>query len=247
MKRAMQASAALATWLFAGTAALPPTTAFAHEVPAPVANPPAGAFGPPPAGSYRLSTIQRAPHASVIDEHGRAQELARLMHGRITLLGLLYTRCTDPDGCPRATWAFSRVRSLLRPDPALERRVLLASLSFDPAHDTPRAMAAYAAEVRGDSPGADWRFLTTRSEASLAPVLEDLGQDVTALPGQAEDFAHTVKVYLIDARGDVREIYSSAYLVPEMIANDIRTLALERPYSAASASGGHVQKRLRSP
>lgn len=245
---ATKASAALAAWVFAGLAPLPcATPALAHEMPAPVANPPAGAFGPPPPGSYRLPAIQRAPRASVLDEAGRPRELARLMHGRITLLGLLYTRCTDPDGCPRATWAFSRVRSLLHADPALERRVMLASLSFDPVHDTPDAMAAYAAEVRGDSSGADWRFLTTRSGAALAPVLQSLGQGVSALPGPAEDFAHTVKVYLVDARGDVREIYSSAYLVPEMILNDIRTLALEHPHSAASASGGHVQKRLRSP
>jgi len=229
-----------ASWLAAGAV-------LAHEVAPPVADPPAGAFGPPPAGSYRLPAIQRAPHASVLDESGRSNELARLMHGRITLLGLLYTRCTDPDGCPRATWAFARVRSLLHAEPALERRVLLASLSFDPAHDTPRAMAGYAAEVRGDSAGAEWRFLTMRSAAALAPVLDSLGQDVSALPGPAEDFAHTVKVYLVDAQGGVREIYSSAYLVPEMIVNDIRTLALERPQAAASASGGHVQKRLRSP
>jgi len=32
-------------------------------------------------------------------------------------------------------------------------------------------------------------------------------------------------VFLLDASGQVREIYSTAYLMPQMIVNDIRTLA----------------------
>jgi cytochrome oxidase Cu insertion factor (SCO1/SenC/PrrC family) len=221
--------------------------ASAHERPAPVAIPPAGAFGPPRPGSYALPPIPLAARGTVVDEAGHAHELAALLRGRITLLGLVYTHCTDPDGCPRATWAFSKVREILHGDASLRRRAQLLTLSFDPANDTPRAMAQYAAQVRGDGAEAHWRFLTTRSPAAIAPILRGLDQDVTALPGSAEAFEHTVKVYLFDERGRVREIYSSAYLWPEMIVNDMRTLDLERRHSAASASGGQVQKRLRSP
>jgi cytochrome oxidase Cu insertion factor (SCO1/SenC/PrrC family) len=203
-------------------------------------------FGPPPPGSYRLATIQAAPDAQVIDEAGGARSLADLMRGRITLLGLIYTRCADPDGCPRATWAFGEVRSRLRSDPALERRVLLLSLSFDPANDDANAISEYARHARGRSRGADWRFLTTRSQAEIAPILDALDQDVSRVPGSAEAYAHTVKVFLVDPRGQVREIYSSAYLAPAMIVNDIRTLALE-PGHSASATGTQLQNRLRSP
>jgi cytochrome oxidase Cu insertion factor (SCO1/SenC/PrrC family) len=48
--------------------------------------------------------------------------------------------------------------------------------------------------------------------------------DSRARPG-TEEFTHTLKVFLIDAEGQVREIYSSGYLVPQMIVNDMRTLA----------------------
>jgi len=34
-------------------------------------------------------------------------------------------------------------------------------------------------------------------------------------------------VFLIDARGVVREIYTTSYLYPEVILNDIKTLRLE--------------------
>ena len=52
--------------------------------------------------------------------------------------------------------------------------------------------------------------------------------DSTAVPG-TEEFTHTLKVFLIDPEGRVREIYSTGYLMPRMIVNDIRTLARERP------------------
>ena len=36
-----------------------------------------------------------------------------------------------------------------------------------------------------------------------------------------------LKVFLIDRRGDIREIYSSNFLHPQSVLNDIETLLLE--------------------
>src|SRR2546430_4394212 len=44
-----------------------------------------------------------------------------------------------------------------------------------------------------------------------------------------------LKVFLIDHRGRVREIYSLAYLQPQVMLNDIRTLHLERRSGFAGA------------
>lgn len=214
-------------------------------------SPAAPDFALPAAGTYRLPPIQAAPRGHVLDAAGRARPLADFTRGRITLLGLIYTRCSDAEGCPRATWAFSEVRALLREDPALQARTRLVSLSFDPAHDRPRVIAAYAARSGGSRRGADWHFLTTASRGALAPILEGFGQDLSvaadsrAVPG-TEEFTHSLKVFLIDRAGMVREIYSTAYLMPRMIVNDIRTLDGERGYSY-SAIGTQAQKRLRSP
>jgi cytochrome oxidase Cu insertion factor (SCO1/SenC/PrrC family) len=189
-------------------------------------------FTPPKAGTYRLESIQEAPGGNVLDESGREHSLSEYTRGRITLLGLIYTRCADPDGCPRSTWAFSEVRSLLRAHPALEKRVRLVSLSFDAEHDTPAHLAKFAGAARNRERGAAWHFLTTRSPREAAPIVEGFGQDlrvpVDAPPDAAPEFTHTLKVFLIDPRGTVREIYSSAFLMPPMIVNDIRTLALEK-------------------
>jgi protein SCO1 len=189
-------------------------------------------FVPPAPGSYRLPPIQAAPPGEVVDAAGRTRALAEFTRGKLTLLGLIYTRCADPEGCPRATWAFQEVRELLRASPDLEGRVRLVSLSFDPAHDTPAVLRSYGAAARGRQRGADWVFLTTQSASRIAPILEGLGQDLRvaadsdAAPG-AEEFTHSLKVFLIDPKGEVREIYSTAYLLPRMIVNDLQTLAIE--------------------
>ena len=189
-------------------------------------------FTPPPAGTYELPPIQSAPEGEVLDATGSFRPLAEYTRGRITLLGLVYTRCTDAEGCPRATWAFSAVRNLLRGEPQLARRVRLVTLSFDPVHDDYQAIAAYGERMRGRRDGAEWHFLTTRSRRALAPILDGLGQDLRvaadsrAVPG-TEEFTHTLKVFLIDPEGRVREIYSGGYLMPQMIVNDIRTLGGE--------------------
>ena len=189
-------------------------------------------FELPAGGSYALPPIQPAPDGEVLDRRGGRRPLAEFTHGKITLLGLVYTRCTDADGCPRATWAFSAVRNRVRGDAELKSRVRFVTLSFDPVNDTPATLAAYAAQVGGSRSRPQWHFLTTRSREALHPILEGFGQDLrvatdsNAVPG-TEAFTHTLKAFLIDARGEVREIYSSAYLLPGMIVNDMRTLARE--------------------
>jgi cytochrome oxidase Cu insertion factor (SCO1/SenC/PrrC family) len=222
--------------------------AVAHAMAHPGEAPVPLAFAPPAPGTYRLPAIQPAPDGEVLDSAGAAHPLSDFTHGRITLLGLVYTRCTDPDGCPRAAWAFNEVRSLLRADPTLGKRVRLVSLSFDPANDVPEVIDRYARRSRGRGSGADWHFLTTVSTDRIAPILEGFGQDLrVAADADASaaprDFSHTLKVFLIDAQGQVREIYSTAYLMPRMVVNDMRTLDRER----RAQSGTQEQKRLRSP
>ena len=218
--------------LAAGVAAAALAVSLAARGHAPPA-PPQALFEPPAPGTYELAVIQAGPDGDVLDAHGRSHRLRDLTHGRFTLLGLVYTRCADPDGCPVATWAFSGVRRLLREDPALERRVSLVTLSFDPVHDVPAVMKRYGARMGGSKPGAEWHFLTTPSRAALEPILEGLAQDLRveagskARPG-TEAFTHTLKVFLIDPEGQVREIYSNAWLMPQMIVNDLRTLEMER-------------------
>ena len=193
--------------------------------------PPARAdFTPPAPGTYTLQAIMRAPTGTVVDLDGRDRRLAEFTTGKITLLSFVYTRCSDAWGCPLAYRVFDAVGTAVERSPGLRARVRLVTLSFDPRHDTPAVMRQYAGEQAAR--GIDWRFLTTRSERALLPLLEGFGQDVrtasTGGPDASGPLTHLLKVFLIDPRGVVREIYSTAYLYPEVVVADIQTLGLER-------------------
>ena len=199
-------------------------------------------FTPLPPGSYRLAAIQAVTDARLLDEQGRAVRLRALTRGKITLLTFFYSYCVDPLGCPFARETLRAMRTRLLADPPLAAAVRFLGISCDPDHDTPPVIAAYAREVAGRAP-FEWRFATAGSVATLLPVLDDLGQDVSVdvdasgRPSRARH--HMLKVFLVDARGTVREIYSLAYLQPEVMLNDIRTLYLEaHPRGASLALSG---------
>jgi cytochrome oxidase Cu insertion factor (SCO1/SenC/PrrC family) len=191
---------------------------------------PAQDFVAPAPGSYALPPIQPAADGWVLEGNGLPRRLSRYTHGALTLLSFVYTYCTDPIGCPLAYATFDTIKRRVLADPVLRGRVRLVSLSFDPVNDTPDAMRIYGGE---HALGADlpWHFLTTYSTRFLKPILDDFGQDVDieldakGAPTRAR--AHLLKVFLLDRNGQVREIYSSAFLHPDVILNDMRTLALE--------------------
>ena len=192
---------------------------------------PALDFEPPAPGTYTLHRIMAAPDGEVLGLDGRPQRLARFTREGITLLGFIYTTCVDPEGCPRAYQVFDAVREAVAAAPALRDRVRLVTLSFDPARDTPGTMARYAGS-RARSGDVPWLFLTTRSARELMPLLEGFGQDIrytAAASGGTprRELAHVLKVFLIDRAGYIREIYSSTFLHPRTVLNDIETLMLE--------------------
>lgn len=188
-------------------------------------------FTAPPAGSYRLEVIQRAPRGTVLDLDGKAGPLSPHVSGKISLLSFVYTYCVDPIGCPLAFQTFVDLRKRLLASPALARQVRFVSVSFDPTNDTPAAMRAYAGPLADPRSLLEWQFLTTRSVSELKPMIDDAGQDVSVtLNAQGKPtrlFNHLLKIFLIDAKGQVREIYTTAYLLPDVLFNDIKTLAME--------------------
>lgn len=184
-------------------------------------------FTPPPAGSYSLPPIQAAPRGRVLDEAGRNRPLSEYLSGRITLLSFVYTHCTDPTGCPLAFSTLAAVRDRLAANP-VAARAQLVSLSFDPEYDTPDVMRMFSKSFDAAAKKPAWHFLTTSSPGQLAPLLAGFGQDAAVADARgARRLDHTLRVFLIDRHSRVREIYSSAYLMPEVIVNDILTLAAE--------------------
>jgi protein SCO1 len=187
-------------------------------------------FTPLQPGTYQLQTIQSVADATLLDERGRPVKLSALTQGKVTLLTFFYTYCVDPLGCPFARETMSALRDRILADEALASAVRFVGISCDPTHDTPKMLAQHASAFSTD-PRFEWRFLTSPSVSALLPVLEDFGQDVSVdVDDQGRPtrtLHHMLKVFLIDPRGRVREIYSVAYIQPDVMLNDIRTLYLE--------------------
>ena len=183
-----------------------------------------------PAGSDALPPIQAGADGLVLEGDRVPRRLSRYTHGAVTLLSFVYTYCTDPTGCPLAYATFEDLRHRVAARPALKGQVRFVSLSFDPSNDTPEAMRLYGGG-RARSGAVPWHFLTTYSMRFLQPILLGYGQDVEVerdrdgRPTRA--ITHMLKVFLLDRDGMVREIYSSAFLHPQVMLNDIETLVLQ--------------------
>ena len=194
--------------------------------------PPLG-YVPPAPGSYRLERIMKAPEGIVLESDGSVRRLSEFTTGRITLFSFIYTYCTDAKGCPLAYATLHSLKQTIERTPALRGKVRFVSMSFDPEHDTPVMMRSYGGSEARDRRGLDWHFLTTRNGRELAPILDGFGQDVSVAAPQAPGqrlpvLSHMLKVYLLDPGGEVREVYSTSWLHPQVLLGDIRTLLLER-------------------
>lgn len=191
-------------------------------------------FVPPAPGTYRLERIMRAPEGTVLDSDGSVHRFSEFSTGKVTLFSFIYTYCTDPNGCPLAYATMHGLKQDIERDPSLRDRVRFVSMSFDPQYDTPEAMRNYGGADARDKRGVRWHFLTTASGRQLAPLLDGFGQDVSLAVEQPPNqrrpaLSHMLKVYLIDAGGNVREIYSPSFLHQAVLLNDIKTLLMERP------------------
>ena len=109
----------------------------------------------PAPGTYQLHRIMPAPDGRVLDVQGRMQRLARFTRDKITLLGFIYTTCSDPEGCPLAYRVFDSLKTQIHATPGLQGKVRFVTLSFDPARDTPSVMLRYGAPDSRKSTGCN--------------------------------------------------------------------------------------------
>lgn len=195
----------------------------AHRLP----DAPRARFEAPAPGSYELPTIDRVSQHYLLGTRGVPEPLLGLKDGELALISFVYLQCGE--ACPLATAMLHRLDGELAKDTALAKRVELVTVSFDPKRDTPVQMRALRKQL---APRGRWRFLTAANEAALRPVLADFGQDSVWIPGAAnapDSLRHVLKVFVVDANGAVRQIYSTGFLDVRLVLADLRTLLPSAP------------------
>lgn len=135
------------------------------------------------------------PTASLETAAGEVIDLASL-RGRWLLVDFMYTRCLTY--CTVLGSEFARLQERLA-GPIADGRVALLSISFDPAHDDPEALAAYQARSRDR--GAGWIAARPTSAGSLDALMRTLG--VTAIPDGMGGYIHNAAIAVVDPAGRV--------------------------------------------
>ena len=204
------AAIGLAALAAAGPLAVPADPVAAHDPPGPAATAPSLSSTP------SLSVIKHAPDFALPDTSGRVVRLSAL-RGQVVVVSFVYTQCTT--ACPILTRRLALLQQRLA-RAGLQPRFV--SITVDPERDTAGALERYAAAMGADR--RRWHFL--RDEPALvAPVLA-AWDEWTRRQGDGE-IDHPARLYLIDARGDVREIYALAFFDERQAELDIRALLRE--------------------
>lgn len=122
---------------------------------------------------------------------------------RVTLLDFVYTRCETV--CRALGSEFQQLQTEIRAR-GLQDRIRLLSVSFDPEHDTPAGLAAYARHQRADS--AVWQFAVLANAANLPKLLGNFG--IVVIPDGLGGFEHNAAIHVVDQRGRLVRIVDLA-------------------------------------
>jgi protein SCO1/2 len=130
------------------------------------------------------------------------QPLRRLLaDGKtVTVLDFVYTRCQTV--CLALGTVFQQLQLALRSDDA-RGRVKLLSISFDPANDTPQALAGYATRMHADP--TLWRFVRIADAAATRRLLDAF--QVVVVPDGRGDYEHNAALLVVDQQGRLVRVF----------------------------------------
>jgi len=163
-----------------------------------------------------LADIGPAPETKLTDSEGKPFDLASL-RGKCVLVSFVFTTCNGT--CPLTSAAMAKCRDALEKDGLWGKSIEFASITLDPAHDSPEVLKLYSGTYDADP--RSWHFLTS-SPTDIDRVIKAWG--MWAKRDASGVLDHPSRIFLVDPRGRIREIYSLEFLVPEAIVKDVRGL-----------------------
>jgi protein SCO1/2 len=148
------------------------------------------------------------------NELGEPVSLAQFQ-GQAIALTFFFTRCPIPQYCPRLSRNFEEVQRKLTALLNAPTNWHLVSVTFDPAHDTPELLRAYAASYHYDH--AHWSFLTGPSDkiAELARLC-----DVKFEPDSGF-FNHNFRTLIIDASNRLQMVFPTSGDLSDAIVREL--------------------------
>src|SRR3954471_9057551 len=158
------------------------------------------------------------PDDPLIDQEGRTRRLSD-WRGQATAVTFVYTRCPVPDFCPLMDRHFADLQRAILADPRLAHRVHLASISFDPRHDTVDVVRAHAA-MRGADPRV-WSYLTGDA-AAIDHLTSRFGVSTIDEKDAPDTVTHNLRTAVVDPKGRLVKIYSGNEWTVDGLLTELR-------------------------
>ena len=150
--------------------------------------------------------------------------------GQALALTFFFTRCPNPDYCPRLSKNFQEATEKLRATPGAPTNWHFLSVSFDTEYDTPAVLKAYAQRYEYDP--AHWSFLTGPPEkiAELAR-LNDVNFD-----REGGFYNHNFRTLIIDTNSGLQMMFPITGDISDEITHEILK-AMAPPNQPAPSPG----------
>jgi protein SCO1 len=149
-----------------------------------------------------------APHVAMEGPGLRGQALETLLKdgSPVTIVDFMYTRCISV--CAALGAVFQQLQSAIRDGEsgAGKAPLRLLSISFDPAHDNPAVLQAYAAGLRADP--QFWRFARV-ADASHIQALLDRYQ-IVVIPDGRGGYEHNAALLVVDPAGRLLRVFDDS-------------------------------------
>ena len=169
------------------------------------------------------------------NELGKPMSLAEF-RGQAIALTFFFTRCPIPQYCPRLSRNFEEVQRKLSTMANAPTNWHLVSVTFDPAHDTPEVLKAYARSYHYDP--AHWSFLTGPPEkiAELARLCD------VKFEADRGFFNHNFRTLIIDASNRLQMVFpTSGDLSDGIVQELLRATGAASQRTPSVASGGQIE------
>jgi protein SCO1/2 len=134
----------------------------------------------------QIKTGDTVPDFSLIDQTRHDVRLSEF-RGKIVVMTFMYTHCVLPNFCFRTANNFRLLQKRFADQ--LGSNLIFISITFDPAHDTPEALAQYG--KTWDADPRTWKLLTGH-QADIDKISEQFGVSHFADEGLITHSLHTV-------------------------------------------------------
>jgi protein SCO1/2 len=157
----------------------------------------------------------RLPVATLVDQDGRALQLASHFGGKTLLLSFMFTRCPDRTLCPAISGKFADLQQ--RVDP---KRFALAEITLDPQYDSPEVLRRYARSYGAHSEA--WSLLTGTG-STIQRLIDAF--NISSMRVSSNNFLHDDRLFIVAPDGHIASVVQTADWDPQSALAEARAVS----------------------